>query len=470
MPLRSRSAFATGLLPGTPAAALARESTSSEGVIWFAALVVAICFEGLGRKTFRQVPPWLFYFAKDAVLFIGIFRFGFRREIRVAIRKLFGAFGPIMLLAVVWTVLELLNPEQTSLQFGILGLRSYWLWWLAPFPIAAALREHGAQQRAMVVLAATAIVVAVVAALQFSLPADDPLNAYASIDGFALPIEHADTTGRVRVVSTFSYINGFTAFVVIVPPLLLSVGIGRQSSRVRILAVAAAILSAVVLPMSASRQPVVLSTFGLFAVCWYSGLFGRSAGRRALAAGAVAAVALIAFAPDAIEGVRGRFQLEDTRGRFLLGLQHVPFAAAAIYDYPLFGQGTGMQQNGAQMLHIERKAVAEGEPGRYLLELGIIGYALLTLMRIGLALSLIRTSRLLCRQGRRPQAGFAIALVPLAFIGQLTFDHVFQALFFCAVGVLLADVSHGISGTSGMAGRPLSKSPKQLLRADGHRA
>jgi hypothetical protein len=59
----------------------------------------------------------------------------------------------IWLLAFVWTVLELFNPEHVSTTLAVVGFRAYWLWWLAPLLVAHVLRdEKGTARCAIYVL------------------------------------------------------------------------------------------------------------------------------------------------------------------------------------------------------------------------------------------------------------------------------------------------------------------------------
>src|SRR5438477_11845561 len=111
-------------------------------IIWFAALMATICFEGLGRKFFPQIPSAAFYFLKDVVLVIGWFRFRPPAPLKAAAKNLYRGFQLIWVLGFVWTLLEVLNPEHGSTTLALIGLRAYWLWWIAPPLIAEVLREE----------------------------------------------------------------------------------------------------------------------------------------------------------------------------------------------------------------------------------------------------------------------------------------------------------------------------------------
>jgi hypothetical protein len=203
-------------------------------IVWFTALFSSICLEGLGRRYLPQVPAVAFYFLKDIILIIGYVRFRPPPPVRRAARYLFRGFEVVTLVAIAWTVLEILNPEQESFPLALLGLRAYWLWWLAPFVIAGVLQNSEHRKRAIYVLLAMALGVAVLAAVQFASPANSTVNLYAVTDGqevYAADMATVATTGRARVSSTFTFLSGFVAFTLLVPALLLSLGLEAEERR-----------------------------------------------------------------------------------------------------------------------------------------------------------------------------------------------------------------------------------------------
>jgi len=61
--------------------------------------------------------------------------------------------------------------------------------------------------------------------------------------------------------------------------------------------------------------------------------------------------------------------------------------------------------------------------------------------RLGICVALIKASRILRRDGRGAVAGAAMGIAALTFFGNLTFDHIWQALFFVAVGYILLETN-----------------------------
>ena len=344
----------------------------------------------------------------------------------------------------VWTLIELANPDQASVPLGVLGVRAYWLWWFAPPIIANVLRQAEHKRKAIYVLLTMAIGISALASYQFASPADSAANLYSVVDGeevYASGSAIVASTGRARVASTFSFVSGFANFVVLIPTLLLSIGLEVKDRKLRRLALMATLATAAVVPMAGSRGAVVLGLGVLLITVWSAGLFFTRIGRRVVVGAIVSGVlALFAF-PDAFAGVQSRFeQTEETMGRFKEAAIILPPVALAVLDYPIAGIGTGMQQNARGSLRVYTPWVAESEVGRLLVELGPMGYLLIWTAKLGLAVALWRAYRILKRAGKRGSAGAALGYSALALISNLTFDHVFQALFFLGCGIILSEV------------------------------
>jgi hypothetical protein len=99
-----------------------------------------------------------------------------------------------------------------------------------------------------------------------------------------------------------------------------------------------------------------------------------------------------------------------------------------------------MQQNARGTFRIYPKYEEELEPCRYLVELGPIGYLAVWTARLGLIIALLRAYRILKRAGRRGAAAAALSYAALTLNGTLTFDHIWQALYFLGCGFILAEV------------------------------
>jgi hypothetical protein len=411
---------------------------------WFIALVSTICLEGLGRKYLPQMPTVAFYFAKDVVLVIGVLMHRPTRDVTRLGSYLYRGFKVAWVVAAIWTVGQILNPEHQSIALGFVGLRAYWLWWIAPFVIASALEREKNKRRAVYVLLVFATGIAAFASAQFAAPPDSALNLYSVVDGQELYASDSTVhaTGRARVSSTFSYISGFSAFTMLVPALLLSIGLDARDRKLRRLTLIVTCITAAVVPMSGSRASVITGATILVVATWTAGLFVTRIGRRVMVGGLAAAVFAVVAFPEAFTGVQSRFDdTEETNTRYILNVASVlPPVALTIFDYPAFGIGTGMMQNARISMRIRTDWDAEAEAQRLLIELGPVGYLVMWATKVGLVVALLRAYVMLKRAGRRGASAAAMSYVVLTLVGTLPFDHIWQALYFMGCGFILAEV------------------------------
>jgi Kef-type K+ transport system membrane component KefB len=103
-----------------------------------------------------------------------------------------------------------------------------------------------------------------------------------------------------------------------------------------------------------------------------------------------------------------------------------------------------MQQNARAQFRVRSQYWAEGEPARLLAELGVVGYVLIWLAKLGLAVALIRAARILKLTGQGAMSGGALAFAFFAFVGNSAFDHNWQALFFVGVGLMYLGVENAL--------------------------
>jgi len=410
-------------------------------IFWFGLLMACICLEGLGRRYLPQISSIAFYFLKDVVLLIGYFAIKPPAAIRGTWRLLYRGFGVVWLVSVVWTVVEVFNPSQESTALAVVGLRAYWLWFLAPVLVASAVYNQRARRKALYVLAILTVGISLLAMLQFVSPPDSAINLYTYVEGDAVYATEVYSTGRARVASTFAFLSGFQDFTVLMPTLLLSFGLATQEKKLRTVALGATLLSAAVIPMAGSRSAVILGAAVLFLTSWAAGLFFTVIGRRIMVGAVVAMIlASVAF-PDALFGVQSRFEFDETTSRIVDTATVLPPVALYVFDYPFGGIGTGMEQNAHVALHIETKWETELESERYLVELGPIGFCLVWTAKLGVVIALVRAYQILKRSGRRAASGAALSYAAVMFFGYLTFDHIWQSLFFVGCGFILAETA-----------------------------
>jgi hypothetical protein len=416
--------------------------------VWFASLVAAICLEGLGRRHLPQIPSVVFYFLKDVVLLWGYVRYRPSAYINRVSAYLFRGFVVVWVIGFAWTIIELFNPEQGSALLGLIGIRAYWLWWLAPPLIANVLQDDRERRRAIYVIVTVSAGIAAYAVLQFISPTDSAINVYSVVDGEEMAPIVIAATGRGRLAATFSYISGFSDFCILIPTLMLSLGLDAQDRRLQRYALVVTCMTASVVPMSGSRATVLLGGVILVITVWAAGMFFTRVGRRILIGGSVAAVMAVVAFPDAFLGVQSRWSdAEEANTRYVQAIATVvPPMALVTFDYPAFGLGTGMLQNARASLGVPAKMDVEAEVGRYLVELGPFGFAMVWMTKLGLAVALLRGYLILKQAGRRGAAAAALSYGLVTLIGNMAFDHIWQALYFLGCGFILAEVASALRG------------------------
>jgi len=363
-------------------------------------------------------------------------------RIKPIMKFMFAPFSTVLIAAVAISIAQIINTGiRVSFVLGVLGLRAYWLWWLAIPVVANVLLSPVVRRRGILVLAYVSAVVAIFAVIQFGSPSTSAANTYAVHAGNEVVAFEVGSTGRARVSSTFTFITGFTNFVVLIPPLLLSLGLSSTDRHTRFMATTTAMLSAASLPMSGSRGPFIIGLFLLGMVARQAGFLFTPAGRRVIVGGTLAICTVIYIFPESLQGVMDRFDGDDTRDRFEAIYTVLPPYAMSSIDYPFFGIGTGMQQNFRNLFGVDYgEYESELEVGRYLIELGVPGYLLVWASRVGLLVAFLRAAKHFRRAKRRAATGAALAYALLTFYGNLTFDHIWQALFFTGAGFVLSEL------------------------------
>jgi hypothetical protein len=351
------------------------------------ALLLVIA-EGAIRKWFLPSAQDLVYFAKDAVLlaaYCGYLGDSWR------LRRLKGRppqfLVGILILSALYGLLQVFNPHLPSLLVGALGFKAYFLY----VPLLAILPAVFPDDAALAVFlrryVLLAIPVGLLAAAQFFSPADSFLNTYAR--GSA---ETATTFGSsefVRVTGTFSYITGFSSYLLCTAILLLGMlASAGWKLRRQMLSYAALALTLLGMLMTGSRGPV-FSLVLVFPLYWLLAMrergSGTMVGRIALGVGLIAAF-ITYSAPEAAEAFRGRAtSASDMGGRIV-----TPFLAPldSFRWGGLFGYGIGATHQAAATLagsaipYWTQGITVEVESGKVMLELGPIGFLLVYFTRV----------------------------------------------------------------------------------------
>jgi hypothetical protein len=408
-----------------------------------AALVVLV-LEGALRKWVFPEAQDLIYFGKDLIL-LGAYA-GFladRRRGRVAVPSVL--VGMLVLSGAVGA-LQVFNPRLPNPLVGLLGLKAYFFYvpvlWILPTVFARS-RGLSARLRAYLMLA---VPIALLSVAQFMSSPKSMINAYAREQAGGASTFGSST--HVRVTATFSYITGYSSYLLATIMLALAV---LAATRWRLkgslgpyLALALAVGS---LFMTGSRAPVFTLALLLPIYLWLSlareGRRDAVLGRILLALGLVAA-AVNQVGADAVGAFYERAAGSgDAVERMLMPFVQ-PFRVMS--DAGLLGYGIGATHQTAEAVTpgsepyawLEGKLV-EDEPGRIMLELGPLGFFFFFFVRAYLVVfSLEQVFRLRSAFSRALATScalFFLAHLPGGVVFNVTADvyyWYFAGLLFCA--------------------------------------
>ena len=443
--------------------------------------LVLVIFEGAIRKWFVPGAQDLFYFAKDVFLlgaYAGFFQSPARRSYRPpAVPVLYG----LLVAGIVLGLLQIFNPSLPNLLVGVLGFKAYFFYVPLTFLLAAMFRTDQEVIVALYRYLLLAIPVGVLAVAQFFSPPGSVLNTYARAPIDAATIATFGSSTYVRVTATFSFISGYTSYLLAtVIFLLVWMANARWRLRGNLLMYGALGITLLGMLMSGSRGPVLLLA-ALFPFYWWLGILreqggGSTFGRLLLGLSLVAAV-LAWLGEDAIGAFYGRaLGVEDVPGRLTTPFQ-APFHV--IGDAGPFGFGIGATHQTAAAVTPGippyiwlRGLLIEVESGRIMLELGAIGFSIIYLIRLYFALfSLGQVFKLRTRFHRSLAVGSFLYLLG-SLPGGIVFDMTSGVYYWTFVGLLFVAmrldqeaVRAAVAARAAAAARgPTAAQPAPVLR------
>jgi hypothetical protein len=377
------------------------------------ALLVVVIVEGAVRKWFMPSATELVYFYKD-VLMIAVL-FGYWRKLgkpRLLIKGHLKVFSAILGLFLLYTVASLGMSDASHPLVGILGLKAYCLYIPLAFLTPRAFRSKDELMGFLKWYALLVLPVAVIGVMQFL-----ESNPQSSLNRYAI---NEETSGRpvniavfstasgnyfVRVTSTFSYVTGLSVYLPIMFVLLLaisSLNAKQLLARGIKLLYYGAIGAVVVTSFMTGSRTAVLAIAGS-AFIFYFFTARRNTFRRLQQIAVLSVILYFAFSslfPQAYDAFYTRtFGGEDRMNEGwsrITGALSLPVEEASYAG--LFGYGVGLTQNAIPAL-MKRLDLPyenpipigyEGEPGRVMLELGMTGFMLYTLLRLVLLFMVFR--------------------------------------------------------------------------------
>lgn len=410
------------------------------------AAMVLVILEGAIRKWLVPGAQDLVYFAKDVLLlgaYLGYFQQRARLRSRLpALPLLWGALGFAALLG----LLQVFNPDLPNLLVGILGFKAYFFYVPLIVLIPATFRTDVEIGTALRRYNLIAIPVGLLAIAQFFSPPSSPLNTYARPGSEAAAyIATFGSSEHVRVTATFSFISGYTAYLLTMAILLL-VWLGATGWRLRgnLSLYGALGITLLGMLMTGSRGPVVLLLV-LLPFYWWLGVLREKGGGGTLGRLMLGSTLMLAvvgwFGQDAIAAFYGRaLGIGDVPSRVTTPFQ-APFLVIGEAGLTGFGIGATHQTAAAVTPGIPpyawlRGLMIEAETGRVMLELGAIGFVIFYLIRVGLLLfAFSQVFRLRVRFHRILAVGSFLYMLG-SLPGSIVFDLTSGLYYWAFVGLL----------------------------------
>jgi hypothetical protein len=409
--------------------------------------MVLLVIEGALRKWVFPGSQDLVYFAKDVILLGAYVGFWNDRERLGPRSSLSPGIAAALGLAAFFGALQIFNPRLPSLALGILGFKSYFLYAPLIFVLPATFADDATLARFLKLYLLLPIPIGLLAGLQFFSPGSSMLNVYAR--GGADTISTFGTSTHVRVTGTFSYISGYSAFLLASAILLMTVfATLRWRLRGHLLLYGAFAMTLLGMLMTGSRGPIFILMV-LFPAYWVLAV-GREAGGAATAGRLLVVVTLLGLfvanaVPEALTAFRGRAASgEDFAGRLVS-----PFAAPLhiLDEAGVLGFGIGSTHQAATALlgrgadyNWLGGAAPEAESGKVMLELGPMGFAFVYFLRIQLAVFALRQALRLRTRFHRALATGAFLQALVAIPGAAIFDPTGALYYWFAVGLLAVAV------------------------------
>lgn len=419
------------------------------------AAVVLLVLEGALRKWVFPDAQDLVYFAKDLLL-LGVYS-GFLAQRRKGRMRLPALFTGMTIAAAVFGVLQVFNARLPNPLVGLLGFKAYFFYVPLAWVLPAVFDEPRALFSRLRGYLLLTLPIGLLSAAQFLSPAESAINAYARATGPAMSF---GTSTHVRVTATFSYITGYTSYLLATVILVLALlAATRWRFRGNLDLYACLSLALAGMFMTGSRGPLFTITLLFPLYGWLS--LAREGRRDAVVGRILLGVGLIAalvnqVGADAVGAFYGRASASTDVSERLLS----PFLGPlyALEPSGLLGYGIGSSHQTAEAVTRGTEAYSwlegnliEDEPGRVMIELGPLGFVLVYFVRVYLVvLSLSQVFRLrtpFCRAMATSCALFFIAHLPGGVVFNVTADvyyWYFAGLLFCAMRLDRAQALPGV--------------------------
>lgn len=413
------------------------------------AVFVLMVFEGALRKWVFPSAQAQIYLLKDVILlavYIGFLADGRKRRFATAGVS---SIKITFVIALIFGIMEVFNPNSPSILVGLMGLKVYFLYVPIAFilPYAFNSPEHFFTLIRRYLL--LAIPVAVLGFVQVTAGPDSSLSTYvARSDTAAMGTVFGSEQELVRTSGTFSYISGYTAFLTFIAFVALGCNFA-YGWRVKNNWVPIVTLTLVVGAMftTGSRAPV----YGLIGALPIIGCFAVTAGvlsskilvRFCLLIPVIALVAL-SISSRAFEGFMQRATEASTDSVGDRAFSPIYETMYAISNAPIFGIGIGTTHPSAvAIMGVDwpwwlGDLLVEVEVARVSVETGILGLILIVALR-GLVVICALYQAMAFKQPTYRAFGIVLAVHLLfSMTGSIILNPTAGLYYWGALGLILA--------------------------------
>jgi O-Antigen ligase len=378
----------------------ARTQEKPDQIVRWAVIIflLLLTFDGAIRKWLLPGLQTIVFITKDVLLLIVVTglvaNFGQARNnfsVPISVQFAFGAYAA-------WVILECFNPHLPNLAVAAWGAKSHLLYAGLILVIPAAFKDlRDVFQSLAKIFPWLTIPVCLVAFVQVVSPADSFINE--QVGGNMESIAYFGDASLVRVTGTFSYISGMSTFTVVSTLFGLALLIFGLQSPLFLIGLALTVMS---LPASGSRSVILTCAIGFVGLLAASSAVRlvsiRSAGK--IVAVCAASLAISIVTQDQVwQAMHERFLLDQTGDETSSRTLAVVATAFRSFEHAgLLGFGTGAANFGSLGLigslepfsWLPRDFYFEEEAGRIVLELGMTGYVLSSVLRLSLLVWSIR--------------------------------------------------------------------------------
>jgi hypothetical protein len=362
-----------------------------KGLIFF---FIWILLEGALRKWVLPGLATPIFFVKYAVMAVLTLYFLGNRE---KVSRMSAPYMGVLLFYVFYCLLELFNMDVTDTAIvGFVGMAVH----LGFLPLAVLLPKvitrNEQIDKIFTVLVWVALPIFVLGVIQYFSPTDSVINKYVNDDmGIAVVGSHA------RITTVFSYLAGHTSFLAFVMPFLfILVTTGFKSSQGRAIVIAVFLLGVLNLLMSGSRGSVAFFVIDVVLISLGIGMgFAGQKLNKSLFTVQLVVIGLLGMivltqteqGSEALDSFVDRVQGNSDVGHRVEDAFD-PFKFLDTSGLIGFGPGTTYEANQKYLTGRSRMPFFwEEESERVVIEIGLIGFLIVTMLRLWVLGFTVRT-------------------------------------------------------------------------------